>query len=228
MAKIDDPLARANHTKEIVKRLRTDIILGKYPQGSRLIEAKIAEQLGTSRAPVRVSFQLLAQEGLVLNLSNGGTEVVGFTPKQVADLFDLRLLLETRALEIILQTASFQYRPIFESMEQLEKHLQKSGGGAANSADTSQLDILFHRSVVLMSDNNPLLVAWSTMANIFQVMLEITNMTSATYREFYDDHRRLADLIIQRNAACIPELAAHIDKSKGIIIQRLEKNIVQK
>ncbi|GGD80012.1 GntR family transcriptional regulator [Paenibacillus nasutitermitis] len=227
MANVDDPLLRANHTREIVKRLRTDIILGKYKKGSRLIEAKIADQLGTSRAPVRTSFQLLAQEGLVLNLSNGGREVVGFSVKQVSDLFDLRLMLETKALELIILNSNFQYRPIFESMDQLKLHLETSANHEISSVDTSQADILFHRSLLLMSENNPLLVAWNTMANIFQTLLEITNMTSSTYREFYDDHQHLANLIIQRNPECLTELTAHISKAKKIIIQRLEDNIAK-
>src|SRR4051812_28923158 len=100
--KYDEPLARALHTKEIVKQLRTDIILGKYRPGTRIIEATIAKQMGISRAPIRTSLQMLAQEGLVLNLSNGGTEVVGFSVKHFVDLFDLRLMLEKKALELIL------------------------------------------------------------------------------------------------------------------------------
>lgn len=223
MSKVDEPLVRAQHSKEIVKRLRTDIILGKYEPGARLIESKVADQLGTSRAPIRTAFQILAQEGLVLNLANGGTEVVGFTVKQVIDLFDLRLMLENKALELVISNSAFHYRPILESMEQLETHIRSK---QVTSADTSQLDLQFHRSLVMMSDNGPLFVAWSTMSNIFQAILEITNMTSSTYQEFYDDHRRLADWIIQKNPACLDELKAHITKAKNIIVERLEKSIV--
>lgn len=225
MTKIDEPLARALQSKEIIKRLRTDIILGKYAPGSRLIEAKIADQLGSSRAPIRTAFQLLAQEGLVLNLANGGTEVVGFTEKQVEDLFDLRLLLERTALTHILADKSFHFRPILEAMEELERHLSVSPEHSS-STDTSQLDIQFHRSLVLMSGNNPLLVAWNTMANVTQAILEITNMTSPNYKEFYEDHRRLADLIIQKNPACLDELTLHITTAKGIIVKRLRANMV--
>lgn len=225
MKKLDDPLARALHTKEIVKKLRTDIILGKYAKGSRLIEAKIAEALGASRAPVRTAFQLLAQEGLVVNLSNGGTEVVGFSIKQASDLFDLRLLLERKALELILANSTFHFRPLFESMEILEAHLRQVGAAEAPSSETSALDIHFHRSLMVMSENNPMLVAWNTMVNVFQALLEITNMTSSSYKEFFDDHRRLADLIIQRSHGSIDELVAHISKAKSIIIYRLEKKL---
>ncbi|WP_158602151.1 GntR family transcriptional regulator [Cohnella endophytica] len=224
MNKIDDPLARSLQAKEILKRLRTDIILGEYKSGSRLIESKVADQLGCSRAPIRTAFQLLSQEGLVLNLSNGGTEVIGFTSKQAHDLFELRLLLEQKALEQILANRSFHFRPLFESMEQLEQRLSIPGN-APSSAETSVLDIQFHRSLVMMSENSPLLVAWNTMANVFQAILEITNMTSPTYQQFYESHRRLADLVIQRNPDSISELRHHIANANEIIIARLEKNM---
>ncbi|THF84632.1 GntR family transcriptional regulator [Cohnella fermenti] len=225
MTKIDDPLARAQHTREVVKSLRTDIILGKYAKGTRLIESKIADTLGASRAPVRTAFQLLAQEGLVINLANGGTEVVGFSIKQAMDLFDLRLLLEKRALELILDSDSFVFRPLFESMEQLEQYLPQAEAAEIPSSETSRLDILFHRSLVMMADSTPLLVAWNTMTNIFQELLEITNMTSSSYRHFFEDHRKLADLIIQRNRSSIDELVAHITRAKNIIIERLETRL---
>jgi DNA-binding GntR family transcriptional regulator len=222
MNKYDDPLARAMHTKEIVKRLRTDIILGKYRPGTRLIEATIAKQMGISRAPIRTSLQMLAQEGLVLNLSNGGTEVVGFTVQHFIDLFDLRLMLEKHALELILVSTSFNYRPLFDILETFEAYRKKSKTSEISSAETSFLDIQFHRSLINMLENNPLLVAWNSMANVFQAILEITNMTSASFEEFYMDHRKLADLVIQKNPNSVDELIAHISKSKNIIVQRME------
>ncbi|QGQ94268.1 GntR family transcriptional regulator [Paenibacillus psychroresistens] len=223
MNKYDEPLARALHTKEIVKQLRTDIILGKYRPGSRMIEATIAKQMGISRAPIRTSLQMLAQEGLVLNLSNGGTEVVGFSVKHFVDLFDLRLMLEKKALELILISNSFNYRPIFDIMETFEAYRKKSLTTEITSSETSFLDVQFHRSLINMLENNPLLVAWNTMANVFQAILEITNMTSSSFEEFYNDHRRLADLVIQKNPSCVDELIAHISKSKDIIVYRMEK-----
>ncbi|QGQ94300.1 GntR family transcriptional regulator [Paenibacillus psychroresistens] len=223
MNKYDDPLARALQTKEIVKRLRTDIILGKYRPGSRLIEATIATQMGISRAPIRTSLQMLAQEGLVLNLSNGGTEVVGFSIKHFIDLFDLRLMLEKKALEMIISSSTFNYRPIFDIMETFDAYRKQTTDKEITSAETSFLDMQFHRSIINMLENNPLLVAWNSMANVLQAILEITNMTSANFEEFYNDHKRLADLVIQKNPKCVDELVAHISKCKDIIVYRMEK-----
>ncbi|XID91345.1 GntR family transcriptional regulator [Paenibacillaceae bacterium WGS1546] len=223
MSQFQDALSRSHHTKEVVAQLRKDIILGKYKRGTRLIEAKLAEQMGISRAPIRTSLQLLAQEGLVMNLANGGTEVIGCSPKDIRDIFELRLLLEKTALQSALSSPVFRYRPLFDAMELLESYKDK--GVEVTSEVTSNLDIAFHQSLILMADNNAMTVAWNTMAKTIQAILEITNMTTSTFEEFCDAHRKLADMIVQKNEACIEELELHIKNAMNIIIERIEKNI---
>jgi DNA-binding GntR family transcriptional regulator len=223
MNDIDEPLARAQQTREIIKRLRTDIILGKYQAGTRLIESKVADDLGTSRAPVRTAFQLLAQDGLVINLANGGTQIVGFSIKNANDLFDLRYLLERRAIELILNNTSFNFRPLIESMEKLEEPMINDEKTELSSSETSQLDINFHRSILIMSQNYPLLVAWNTLANVMQTILEITNMSCSSYEEFFNGHRKLANFIIQRSQSSLDDLEEHLFNAKRVIIQRLQE-----
>ncbi|GGD93464.1 GntR family transcriptional regulator [Paenibacillus nasutitermitis] len=222
MSNYTDSLSRSHHTKEVVTQLRKDIILGKYKPGTRLIEAKLAEQMGISRAPVRTSLQMLALEGLVMNLTNGGTEVIGCSAKDVRDIFELRLLLERTALLSTFKSPTFRYRPLFDAMELLESY--KAKGEEITSYDTAYLDISFHRSLILMADNNPMTVAWNTMANTVQAILEITNMTRPTFAEFCDDHRELADMIIQKNEESIQMLDHHIMNAMNIIIERIEKS----
>jgi DNA-binding GntR family transcriptional regulator len=223
MNKYDDPLARAMHAKEIVRRLRIDIILGKYKPGIRLIEATMAAQMGISRAPVRTALQILSREGLVVNLANGGTEVVGFSIKHIIELFDLRLMLEKKALELILQGKTFNQRPIFDIMESFGDYREKAVASEIDSSETSNLDMQFHRSIIHSIENKPLLVCWNSMTNVLQVIVEITNMTTSSFEEFYSDHKRLADFVIQKNPKCVDELIAHITKCKNIIVHRMEK-----
>jgi DNA-binding GntR family transcriptional regulator len=223
MSNYNDALSRSHHTKEVVTQLRKDIILGKHKPGTRLIEAKLAEQMGISRAPIRTSLQLLAQEGLVMNLTNGGTEVIGCSPKDIKDIFELRLLLEKTALQSTFHNPVFRYRPLFDAMDLLESYKDRTD--EVTSEVTSNLDIVFHRSLILMADNNAMTVAWNTMANTIQAILEITNMTTSTFEEFCDGHRRLADMIVQKNEASLKELEFHITNAMNIIIERIEKNM---
>jgi DNA-binding GntR family transcriptional regulator len=219
--KTEDVLARTIVTKDILPQLRTDIILGKYPAGSRLTEIKLAEQLGISRGPVRMALQILSQEGLCTNLPNGGTEVTGFTIKNVIDIFDFRLLMENKALEMILESKSLHYRPFLEVLDTLEDMNRKSKNVSIDTRATL-LDIQFHRSIMIMSDNQAMLVAWNGMVNVLQSILQITNLTYTVFQDFYEEHKGLADLIIQKNVDSIAKLESHIFKAKNIIVKRME------
>ena len=70
--------------------LRRLIITGELPPGSRLVEDRLAVQLGVSRNPVREALQALAGEGFVDLLPRRGAVVAQITPAQAEELFDVR------------------------------------------------------------------------------------------------------------------------------------------
>lgn len=91
-------LAMDYRTKEeqVADYLREGIISGKYPRGSRLKQAEIAEQLRLSITPVREALKLLAAEGYVNGDSYRGARVVPFDPAASGEILQLRLLLEAQ------------------------------------------------------------------------------------------------------------------------------------
>jgi DNA-binding GntR family transcriptional regulator len=74
--------------------------------GERLVEARIAEDLGLSRTPVREALRLLASEGLVRFEPNRGASVRSLTVAEVGDLYELRARLEAMAGELAAQRAT--------------------------------------------------------------------------------------------------------------------------
>src|SRR6476661_9634012 len=59
------PLARSVLSAQVKDRMLRWIIEGELPPGSRVIETRVARQLGTSQAPVREALRDLATLGLV-------------------------------------------------------------------------------------------------------------------------------------------------------------------
>lgn len=78
----------------VFKKIREDILDGRYQENDELREAAIAEELGVSRTPVREAFRQLELEGLIRIVPNKGAYVTGISSSDVADIYEIRSLLE--------------------------------------------------------------------------------------------------------------------------------------
>jgi DNA-binding GntR family transcriptional regulator len=87
-------LAHASTADRVAGLLRTYIMEGLFPPGSRLPEEVIGQALGVSRNTLRESFRLLRHERLAVHQMNRGTFVPVLSPEDVIDLYRLRRLIE--------------------------------------------------------------------------------------------------------------------------------------
>jgi DNA-binding GntR family transcriptional regulator len=82
----------------IAEQLRDRIVTGELAPDTPLRQENLARELGVSRLPIRDALNKLATEGLVEILPNRGAYVSTLTPEQCAEIYDLRVLLESDAL----------------------------------------------------------------------------------------------------------------------------------
>jgi DNA-binding GntR family transcriptional regulator len=87
--------------RELVSRsLRAAILSGAMTPGQTLRELDVAERLGVSKTPVREAFRELEREGLVLSSPHRGVVVVGGASSALAEILELRLVLEPFAARL--------------------------------------------------------------------------------------------------------------------------------
>jgi DNA-binding GntR family transcriptional regulator len=87
-------------------QVRSAIVENRYAPGQRLVEQRIAEELGLSRTPVREALRMLEAEGLVVSARNRGAMVRTMSPTEVVDLYGLRIRLESYAVEVATERAT--------------------------------------------------------------------------------------------------------------------------
>lgn len=87
-------------------KVRAAIVENRYPPGHRLIEQRIAEELGLSRTPVREALRMLQAEGLVVSERNRGAMVRPLSETEIVDLYGLRIRLESYAVEVATERAT--------------------------------------------------------------------------------------------------------------------------
>ena len=108
-------------TSLIFDKVRDDVLNGVYKSDEKIIEAKVAEEMGVSRTPVREALKQLELEGLVENIPNRGVVVKGVTPQDIEDIYTMRLSIEGIAARWSIERMSSELlddmREIYELME---------------------------------------------------------------------------------------------------------------
>lgn len=97
-------IARLSLHEEVLERIRTMIVEGRWPPGTRFPEADVCEELGVSRTPLREALKVLAIEGLIELQTNRGAIIKVFSPKEVYDTLRLIGALEAFAGELVCQS----------------------------------------------------------------------------------------------------------------------------
>jgi DNA-binding GntR family transcriptional regulator len=88
-----------NTAEAIAANIRAGILRGDLKSNEALRQDKIAVDLGVSKIPVREALVQLKAEGLVTLHTNRGAFVSALTAAEVAEIFSIRLSLESLALE---------------------------------------------------------------------------------------------------------------------------------
>ncbi|WP_030155469.1 GntR family transcriptional regulator [Glycomyces sp. NRRL B-16210] len=86
--------------ERVYRALRERIVTAALRPGERLIERDLAAEFDVSRIPLREALQRLAADGLVTAVPGQGSIVTVPTPKDIADLFDVRAGLEPLAARL--------------------------------------------------------------------------------------------------------------------------------
>ncbi|MFW6281163.1 MAG: GntR family transcriptional regulator [Halanaerobium sp.] len=88
---------------KVAEYLKREIFLENYQGGDRIFEARVAEELNVSRAPVREAIKELENAGLVETIPRKGSFVISFEESDIKEIFEIRVILEGRMMEIIIQ-----------------------------------------------------------------------------------------------------------------------------
>lgn len=147
---IKNPLPASQQAYEII---RDRILNGDIPSGTKIVEERLAQQLGYSRTPIREALRQLIYEGLIVN-----KKVVQLTEKDLRNLFQVRILLEGFSSE-----AAAIYLP--EEELNLLSHCIKMGKEGTNQ-EVMEANERFHEIIVHASGNSQIIDIIERMKSI--------------------------------------------------------------
>ena len=189
-------------------QLRRLILDGSLKPGEQLGEAKIAEQLGVSRAPVREALQLLVQERLLTSTRNRGVRVAEFTNSDIQEIYEARQVIESHAaLRIISNGAEAMSR----TAEELRAILAQLGGAirAADWVRVSSIDLEFHTHLVSAAANSRLGRLYSILSGETLACINRLEIAYPSGEDLVEEHSHMIELLEKGESQ---ELLAAIDR----------------
>lgn len=160
----------------VYHQLRRLIIEGHYAPGARLVEDRLARDLGVSRTPVRQALARVASEGLVQIFPNRGAVVRTFTRADLLDAYELRAIMEGHAAaRAARQITADQLAALEQAAAALEGSLSRSFASRAEEVHfLVEQNQLFHSTIVHAAGNRRL-------ATMLPVVVDVP----LQYRSFY-------------------------------------------
>jgi DNA-binding GntR family transcriptional regulator len=166
----DLPFTRSNLREQIKDVILQRIVAGEYSPGARLVETRIAQELGVSQAPVREALRDLEQLGCIVHEPFRGCSVRAFSAEDLLEAFPVRAALEALAARLAAE------RITEDELLHLAELLDRMRGAAqrGDAHDQSQANASFHATIVHAARNATLERQWSFLEPYSRTYLTVS------------------------------------------------------
>jgi DNA-binding GntR family transcriptional regulator len=199
--------------QQIREILLERIFKGELQPGDRIVELQLANELGTSQAPVREALRELQSLGFVEHEPYRGTRVRGITEEELAEIFPVRAALE----ELAAQEAASRLNGRVEELER-EFEAMRAAAGRKDLQDLAGHDARFHRLIVEAAENKVLLDLWKTLRVEARVVVTALK-TDIDLDELAEMHRPLLEALAEGS----PEKAGRALRYHFEVLQAMVK-----
>jgi len=166
----DAPFIRSNLRARIKDVILQRIVAHEYPPGARLVETRIAQELGVSQAPVREALRDLEQLGCVVHEPFRGCSVRAFSAEELLEAFPVRAALEALAARLaaehITEDELLQLADLLDEM--------RAAARRGDAHDQSQANAAFHATIVRAARNATLERQWSFLEPFSRTYLTVS------------------------------------------------------
>ncbi len=211
-------------TEQTYRFLKEKILKREISPGEKVSVEEIARGLGVSRTPVVNALKMLEGDGLVEIQPRRGTFVTHLTAQDVAELFEIRLLIELHAAEKI-----FAHNKVDELLSEIEEPLNRMHA-AMSEADYVDYESFIsgdrdlHLRLVKFLDNHRLFRIYSELNVHMQVARAHYLDTVENALQAQREHEAMLEAIKNNDLAGLKEaIRSHIVNVKARILTLLEE-----
>lgn len=217
----DQPaLEGATLAKSIAQRLREDVLAGRREPGARLRLEDLKETFGVSWSPLREAISRLVAEGLIVADGQRSYKVAPASRDELAEILDMRVLLETSALRRSIQRGDDAWEAqVLAAQHRLSKlESRRVLPGEAEQWETWHR--AYHAALTQACGSPILLQFCRTVHDMHDRYRRLYLSTREVDRGIAKEHRAIAEAALARD----------VDRACGLLeehIQRTGKNILK-
>lgn len=208
---------RVSLADEVYARLKSDLADFVLVPGDRFTESEVSERLQVSRTPVRQALLRLQQEGHVEVLFRNGWRVLPLDFQRFDQLYDLRLLIETEAVQRLCE-GRVTGDPA-ESARLLDELAARWLAPKSRRSDSAEQvcawDEAFHCTLVEAAGNREMLRVHRDITDLIRTIRRLDFTRRPRIEATYDEHAKIIQAIRARRAdASRMLLKAHVETSQ--------------
>ncbi len=202
--------------RRVYLHLREKILSGAFAPDERLIETKIAREIGTSRTPVREALHSLELEKLIRSIPRVGYVVSGMSEEELKQICEIRALIEGLAVRWAMARSPVRLaRSLRKNVAAQEESLAKG-----NAAAYVELDAQFHEIVASSSGSRRLLeLAQTLRRHMWRYRMQCVHETDTALRSMAGHKAILAAVESGDEQVASDAIRAHLEQGKKDILQ---------
>lgn len=203
---------RGSLVDQVRDSIHAAITSGRLDPGDRLREIPLSKHFGVSTTPVREALRRLESEGLVQIHPRRGAVVTALEEGVVADLYDLRLILEVEAVRLAVARPDLELGPVYGLLGELERLVD------VGDAAFAEIDVRLHRAINDLGGNRELAAEAEREHRRIQAA-RVRASVPGRLRTAQDQHAEIVEAMRKRD----PELAQeavrrHITSAKENVL----------
>lgn len=182
--------------KKVYRVLKSKIIKGSFEPGDKLLESRIAKQLGVSRTPVREALRQLAAAGFVKMIPNQAIIVNDISIKDLREVLQIRGVLEGLAAWLAAFLITKEKIKVLETCnENMEKLI-----GQNNIIAFGKESNKFHSVILEICENNRLIQIRENLADQIYKYRNISLHIPGRLESALKEHKEITEALKQGNA----------------------------
>ncbi|WP_457282339.1 GntR family transcriptional regulator [Polaromonas sp. P5_D5] len=207
-------LVHRSRANEVYDELKRDVSEFKLVPGDRFTETEISERLGVSRTPVRQALFRLQQEGFVEVLFRSGWRVLPFDFDKFEQLYDLRMVLETTAVQRLCAGSQTIDTALLDELAAI--WLVPVGERSTDHVRVAQWDEAFHCALVAAAGNAEMARVHRDVTDRIRIIRRLDFIKQPRIEATYEEHAKILKAVrAKRGDQAAMLLRAHIETSQA-------------